>query len=78
MLENEEKMMDVFAKEGMFDPGECYGGIYKSDNFGIWLEEYFFDLKEVQMVEFIEKYYSYVATRLTEEKLSYRYSFVTQ
>ena len=74
MLENEEKMMEVFAKEGMFDPDECYGGIDKSGNFGIWLEEYFFDLKEDQMVEFIEKYYPYVATRLTEEKLAYRYT----
>jgi len=39
MLENEEKMMDVFAKEGLFDPDECYGGIDKSGNFGIWLNE---------------------------------------
>lgn len=43
---------------------------------GIWLEEYFFDLKEDQMVEFIEKYYPYVATRLTKEKMAYTYSFV--
>lgn len=75
MSDNEEKMMEVFAIDGLFDPNECYGGIDKSGNFGIWLEEYFFDLEEEQMVEFIEKYYPYVATRLTEEKLAYRYTF---
>ena len=56
LCDNEEKMMEVFEKEGMFDPNACYGGNDKSANFGIWLEEYFFDLKEEKMMEFIEKY----------------------
>ena len=79
IYDNEERMMEIFEKEeGMFDPNECYGGNGKLANFGIWLEEYFFDLKEEQMVEFIERYYPYVATRLTEEKLMYCYSISTQ
>ena len=78
MYDNEEMMMEVFEKEGMFDPNECYGGNDKSANFGIWLEEYFFDLKEEKMMEFIEKYYPYVATRLNEEKLAYHYYISTQ
>ena len=75
MYDNEENMMEVFEEEGMFDPNECYGGNDISANFGIWLEEYFFDLKEEKMVDFIEKYYSYVAARLNEEKLAFRYTF---
>ena len=78
IYDNEEKMMEVFAKEGLFDPNGSYGGDDKLANFGIWLEEYFFDLEEEQMVVFIEKYYPYVATRLDEEKLAFRYSIFTQ
>ena len=33
MHDNEERMMDIFAKEGLFDPNECYGGIDKSGHF---------------------------------------------
>ena len=77
MYDNEEKMMDIFEKEGMYDPNECYGGNDKSANFGIWLEEYFFDLNEEQMVEFIESYYPYVATGLNKERLAFRYTFKT-
>ena len=75
MLDDKEKMMEVFEKDGLFDPDECYGGDDKSANFGIWIEEYFFDLNEKQMKVFIEKYYPYVAERLNEEKLAYHYSF---
>ena len=74
LRDNEEQMMEVFAKDGLFDPDECYGGDDKSANFGIWLEEYFYGLEEEPMKEFIEKYYPYVATWLTEEKLGYKYS----
>lgn len=75
LYDNEKKMMDVFEKDGLFDPNEDYGGIDKSGNYSIWLNEYFFDLEEEQMVEFIEKYYPYVATRLKEEQMAYRYTF---
>ena len=76
LYDNEEKMMDVFEKDGLFvyDPEAPGTDPNKQNEFGIWLEEYFFDLKEEQMVEFIEKYYPYVATRLNEEKLVYKYS----
>ena len=77
MLENEEKMMDVFEKNGLFvyDPEDPGTDPSKQNEFGIWLEEYFFDLKEEQMVEVVEKYYPEVATRLNEGKLAYKYSF---
>ena len=71
--------MELLEKDGLFvyAPDEPGTDSNKQTEFNIWLEEYFFDLKEEQMVEFIEKYYPYVATRLTEEKLAYRYSYNT-
>ena len=73
--DEDERMMEVFAKEGLFDPEECYGGDDKEADFSIWLEEYFFDLDEEGMVEFIEKYYGHVAEELSPEKMEYGYEF---
>ena len=70
-------MMVVFEKEGLFvyEPDAPGTDPDKKAEFSIWLEEYFFDLDEEQMVAFIEKYYGYTADRLTEKKLSYKYTF---
>ena len=75
--DNEENMMEIFENEGLFvyEPGKHNTDPDKKAEFSIWLEEYFFDLDEEQMVEFIEKYYGYTADRLTEEKLAYQYQF---
>ena len=74
--ENVEKMMGVFEKEGLFvyKPDEPGIDPDKKTEFSIWLEEYFYDLTDERMVEFIEKYYGNTATRLTEEKLAYKYN----
>lgn len=75
--DNEEQMMGIFEKESLFvyDPDAPGTDPDKKAEFSIWLEEYFFDLDEEQMVEFIEKYYGYTADRLTEENLAYKYTF---
>ena len=74
--DDEEKMMAVFEQEGLFvyRPDEPGTDPDKRAEFSIWLEEYFFSLEDEQMVEFIEKYYGYTASRLTEEETAYRYS----
>ncbi len=73
--DDEPKMMEVFAKEGLWDPEENYGGDDRRANFSIWLEEYVGDLEWDKQAEFIEKYYGYVLDRLTPDMLEYTYSF---
>lgn len=65
--DNEEQMMARFEADGLFvyDPTEPGTDPDKMAEFRIWLEEYFFDLDEEKQVEFIEKYYGYVAGRIT-------------
>lgn len=46
----------------------------KYSEYRIWFEEYFFDLPFDEMVAFIEKYYGYLAKRLTKKKMAYSYS----
>ena len=76
------KVMETVKADGLFE--------YDPDNIGcddklpddekelaeysIWAEEYFFDLDEEHMVEFIEKYYGYTTERVTDEKRAYEYS----
>ena len=73
--ENEEQQMQKFIVDGLFDPKEEYGGLDTVANFNIWLEESFFDLDVDKQFELVEKYYGYLATRLTEDKLKYEYSY---
>lgn len=86
-----KEKMELFESEGMyeyepFNPEESdlhftvveynpQPRDKKLDDFGVWLEEYYFDLEEDQRVEFLEKYFKEIIPEITEAKLSYRYSF---
>lgn len=74
------QMMARMEADGLFefDPENASVGEDDPDpkysEYRIWFEEYFFDLPFDQMVAFIEKYYGYLAGRLTNEKMAYSYS----
>ena len=76
------KVMEAVKADGLFefDPDNisCDDKLPDDEKeiaeYSIWAEEYFFDLNEEQMVEFIEKYYGYTAGRVTNEKRAYEYS----
>lgn len=74
------QMMARMEADGLFeyDPENASVGEDDPDpkysEYRIWYEEYFFSLPFDQMVAFIEKYYGYLAGRLTEEKMAYSYS----
>ena len=73
-----EKVMAALEADGLFnyDPAEPGTDPDKVNEFGIWAEEYFFDLPtDEDRVQFIEKYYDYTICRLNGAKLAYGYSF---